>query len=260
MTFQIREIPIDRIRVIDPFRKLDKQSLAAIKGSMAKIGLKTPITVRAKKKGPVLVTGLHRLKAAKSLGWKEILCFIVDDSKIDAKLWGLSENLHRAELTAIQRSDFIQQWERLFKQRTKAAQVAQPGGRQPHDRGTSRTAKALGTNRDEIRRARAIASISPRAKAAAEAAGLANNKAALLAVSKEDGARAQVKKVHALAKRKIRFKDGLLRGQKRQLGRLIELFEATRELKRAWTEAAAEVRKAFVSQLLKQRVARPKRV
>jgi ParB/RepB/Spo0J family partition protein len=251
MTIQIRELNINRIRVIDPNRPLDEKKLAAIKESMAKIGLKTPITVRARNKGPVLVAGLHRLKAAKALGWTEITCNIIDSSKIDAKLWGLAENLHRAELTAIQRAEFIEDWEKLLKKRDQDAQVAHPGGRQPHDKGNSATAKALGTSRDDVRRAKAIANISPKAKATAKAEGLGDNKSALLKVAKEKGEKAQVKKVRQLAQQKAKSGNGWGRTDQRHLDNLVEIFEGARRLKRAWESATPPARARFISGTLK---------
>jgi ParB/RepB/Spo0J family partition protein len=217
---------------------------------MAKIGLKTPITVRARDKGPVLVAGVHRLKAATALGWKQIPCMIIDCKKVDADLWSLAENLHRAELTALQRSEFIKNWERLLKERTKGAQVAQPGGRQPHDKGNSATAKALGTSRDDVRRAKEIANISPKAKAAARAAGFDHNKSALLKIAREVGTKAQMKKVREL-KQKTKSQGKLSRTDKHHLRRLVELFNAASELKRAWAHASKEVRGKFISVILK---------
>ena len=126
MTILIRDLSINEIRVKEPHRPIDEKKLVAIKDSMAEIGLKTAITVRARKNGPVLIAGLHRLKAAKALGWKEIPCVIIDCKKVDADLWGLAENLHRAELTAIQRSEFIKEWEKLLKERPHGARVCAP--------------------------------------------------------------------------------------------------------------------------------------
>ena len=251
MTILIRDLSINEIRVKEPHRPIDEKKLVAIKDSMAEIGLKTAITVRARKNGPVLIAGLHRLKAAKALGWKEIPCMIIDCKKVDADLWGLAENLHRAELTAIQRSEFIKEWEKLLKERPHGARVAHPGGSQPHDKGNSATAKALGTSRDEVRRAKAIAGISPKAKAVARAEGLGNNQSALLKVAKEKSKKAQIRKVHQLAREKARGDRGWGRADQRHLDKLIELFHAARSLRRAWGNATPAARAKFISGTLK---------
>ena len=52
---------------------------------MAKIDLdSTPITVRATKEGFELVTGRHRLEAAKSLDWTEIDAFVMGGGKTES--------------------------------------------------------------------------------------------------------------------------------------------------------------------------------
>ena len=124
---------------------------------MKTIGLKTPITIRIGKEGPVLVTGRHRLEAAKSLGWSHIPCIVMDSDKIERQQWAIAENLHRAGLTRLQRAEQVEQWAKLVKQRAEDAEVAQPGGRQPNDKGISKIAKQLGTTRDDVRRSKEIA-------------------------------------------------------------------------------------------------------
>ena len=57
---ETKSIRIDNIKVIGNHRPIVKKKLRVIKDSMAKIGLKTPITVRATKEGYKLVTGRHR--------------------------------------------------------------------------------------------------------------------------------------------------------------------------------------------------------
>ena len=108
------------------------------------IGLKTPPNDSNTKKGFELVTGHHRVAAMKLLQAKEIECHVIKEGKINARLWTCAENLHRAELTPIEHADVQRRWERQLQKRDKAAQRAQPGGRQPNDKGISRTAKSLG--------------------------------------------------------------------------------------------------------------------
>ena len=90
----------------------------------------------------------------------------------------------------LQRSEHIDEWRRLLLSRD--GQNAPPGGRQPHDLGIKKTAKKLGLTREAVRRAHAIAAISPQAKKAAEKAKLDNSQSILLTVSKETAASAQL--------------------------------------------------------------------
>jgi ParB-like chromosome segregation protein Spo0J len=249
MKNQLKRIRVKTIRVIGQHRPVVPRKVKNIADSMARIGLKTPITVRAGKKGPVLITGRHRLEAAKSLGWRDIDCFVMKGDKTERRLWTLAENLHRAGLTSLQRSEFVAEWEKLVKQQAKGAQDAQPGGRQPEDKGISKTAKQLGITRDEVRRSRAVAKISPKAKHAAKASGLADNQAALLQVSKGPR-RAQENKVHELANRKREKKRTLSRDEKKQLKALKRAFRQAEDFKIAWDGASEHVRQKFVKTML----------
>src|SRR5260370_37687238 len=100
--------------------------------------------------------------------------------KIDRQLWKCAENLHRAELTVMQRAAYVKKWENLLREWATDDQGAQKGGRQPADKGLSKTAKLLGTSRAFIRRSRRIGSLSRKAQKAAKAAGFDDNEAALL--------------------------------------------------------------------------------
>jgi ParB family chromosome partitioning protein len=169
---------------------------------MFKIGLNTPITVRKGKTGPILVAGLHRLEAAKLLGWKKIAAVQLPGSKSDARLWKGSENLHRADLTVLERSIEIERWRRHFGKVAKGAQVARPGGRQPKNVAIGETAKKLGFPRDEVSRARLIAGIARKVKAKLSKLGLDDNQAALLAIAKAPTRKEQRAKLKAIVKRK----------------------------------------------------------
>src|SRR5258705_7572060 len=97
----VHRIPIDDIVVREGRRAIDLEAVAAIADSMAEIGQRMPITVRARKgrdsagSALVLVVGRHRLEAAKMLRWKRIDAVYLDGDKSDARLWEIAENLHR---------------------------------------------------------------------------------------------------------------------------------------------------------------------
>jgi ParB-like chromosome segregation protein Spo0J len=60
---------------------LDQKRVDEIATSMLDKGQEAPILVREDGTRFVLVEGLHRLEAAKSLGEKTIFCFLVDARK-----------------------------------------------------------------------------------------------------------------------------------------------------------------------------------
>ena len=60
---------------------LDLKRVNEIAASILEKGQQTPILVRADGARFLLVEGLHRLEAAKALGEKTVLCFLVDARK-----------------------------------------------------------------------------------------------------------------------------------------------------------------------------------
>ena len=83
----------DRLRGVDP-QKVDR-----LKESITRMGLINPITVS----GGVLVAGLHRLTAYIELGYDEIDCHVVDADELLSIEMEIDENLHRNELTVLER-------------------------------------------------------------------------------------------------------------------------------------------------------------
>src|ERR1700738_2962003 len=130
-------ISIDAIRVIGHRRPINEKKLRALKASIVKIGLQTPITVRFSKnrKSAVLVAGLHRLIAMKELGAGWIPCFEKYE-EVDGYLWERSEHIYRAELRVLERAEAINEMRQAILQ--QGGQVAPPGGRQPKDIGIKR--------------------------------------------------------------------------------------------------------------------------
>jgi ParB family chromosome partitioning protein len=101
------------IVVGDRLRALDRESVERLTESISKIGLKTPISVRSREQGWTLVSGRHRLEACIALGMDEIPVVTETGSEPEARLWEIAENLHRAELTVLERAEHISLWIRL---------------------------------------------------------------------------------------------------------------------------------------------------
>lgn len=147
-------VPAHRARGLNP------EAVARLAESIKRLGLQTPISVRYDDTNGdvVLVAGLHRLEAMRLLGEETIPAVYTAGTADDARMWELAENLHRAELSPVERAEHIDEWRRLTVE--KGAQDAHPsGGRQPKDRGHVKTADALGVTRDTVRRAEAIAGL-----------------------------------------------------------------------------------------------------
>jgi ParB/RepB/Spo0J family partition protein len=246
---EVVKVRVSEVAVKGRWRSLKDKQLGILCDSMSKIGLQTPISVRATKEGGFrLVAGRHRLKAAKRLGWKRIDAILMRGRKIDRQLWRDAENLHRTDLTALERAEAVTRWAKLVAE--KAAQSEHPGGKQPHDKGVSKAAKVIGITRDNVRRSQTIASISSAARKAAADGGLADNEAALLKIANES-TEDQVGKVHELAKGKRAVKPELSAKEKKQSKQLRRAFRRANKFRMAWEAAAPIVRQKFIKSDLK---------
>ena len=172
----------DIIQIPPRQRGLDEDAVGWLMESISKIGLQQPITVLDNGDGALqLVTGRHRLEACQRLGKDEVACNVNEGNEIEAQLWEISENLHRAELTALERAEHISLWVDLT--RAQADTEAQKGGRQPNEQGIRKAARKLGISKDRAARSRKIDALSDEAKQAARSIGLDNNQSALLSAA-----------------------------------------------------------------------------
>lgn len=136
--------------------------------SLTRLGLRTPITVRTGGEDGydvVLVTGLHRLKAAEKLGWQWIEAVYIEGDEADARLWEIAENLHRAELSPVERAEHIAEWVRLTDMKTAGASCAgsladgRRAGPQHQPGGINAASRDLGIDRTQAQRAVKIAGL-----------------------------------------------------------------------------------------------------
>jgi len=100
--------PADII-VGDRPRALDRESVERLKESISRIGLKTPISVRSSAQGWTVVAGRHRLAACIELGINQIAVVAETGSELEARLWEIAENLHRAGESCDQADDKLDQ-------------------------------------------------------------------------------------------------------------------------------------------------------
>lgn len=111
-----RSVNIADIVVKDRLRDLDPDWVKGLAVSMAQIGLRQPILVgRSGGKHP-LIAGLHRLEAAKLLGWTEIEGIVCDDNEQRRRVVEIDENLMRRELSALDRDAFLAERHALYLQ------------------------------------------------------------------------------------------------------------------------------------------------
>lgn len=198
----VEKIWIDGVIVGSRMRAVDAAKVDSLAASMAAIGLRQPVSVwEDDEKNVHLVAGLHRLRAAEKLGWETIDAIVVDLSDIDRRRWEIAENLHRAELTALERDQHVAEWIRLTEeaaQRQEESGKPKPGqnvqvskGGRGNKSGISQAARELNipgktedAKRKNAERAVKVSSLTEEAKETAREVGLDDNRSALLKAAK----------------------------------------------------------------------------
>jgi ParB-like chromosome segregation protein Spo0J len=201
----------DLILVREDHREIKDEAVDGLADSIQAIGMQHPITVRQGPDGKyVLIAGGHRLAAHKRLGLRKIQARVIEGDR--ARIWSISENLHRVEQSQLDRADAIVSY---AKERglLEGGLSAQPGGRQPNDRGNSRVARALGIDRKQVRQARQHADICEEAKVLLRVNGLDSSIAALNAVAKFDQPEKQIGQARILIEKRRRPKGRSSRPQ-----------------------------------------------
>lgn len=90
------KIKISDIKINSGRRSTDQQNVEELVKSIKAVGLMNPITID---QNHTLIAGLHRMEAAKLLGWTEIECTVSDAEGIQAELAEIDENIVRARLS-----------------------------------------------------------------------------------------------------------------------------------------------------------------
>ena len=107
------KIPIFQIKVNDGRRSADPEDVQKLADSISKVGLLNPITVD---QDYTLIAGLHRLEAAKRLGWTEIKCTVCDLSGLQAELAEIDENFVRRELNAVDSGNLLMRRKEIYEE------------------------------------------------------------------------------------------------------------------------------------------------
>jgi len=98
----IADIAIDSVSVLNP-RRHSRRALRQLAESIAKIGLKRPITVAARSQGGFyLVCGRGRLEACRALGARTVAAIIIEATPTECLVLSLVENIVRSERSSRQ--------------------------------------------------------------------------------------------------------------------------------------------------------------
>jgi ParB-like chromosome segregation protein Spo0J len=217
---QHKFVPLGEIDLSQTIRPYNAAVVANLAQSIRAIGLQTPLTCISRDGRHILVAGRNRLEALRLIGAVLAPVRIVDFTDIEAQLWQLSENLHRAELTKLEYDRQVVKYAELLKakQAGDAAAHVRTEDHPPEEKVRQLAAECVQTaatqissrfvarelNIDDraVRRAYQTASLSPEAQEAAVQTGLDDNRAALLKAAKESTPAAQTATIRCLAERK----------------------------------------------------------
>lgn len=106
--FDVQAISPDLIDIGTRKRELQEDKIGPLMESIQTLGQQVPIAVTRRGERLALVAGLHRLIACSRLKEAVVARVFRDEEK--ARLWEISENLHRAELTLEERRDHLAAW------------------------------------------------------------------------------------------------------------------------------------------------------
>jgi ParB-like chromosome segregation protein Spo0J len=188
---KVELVQVDAINVLPGRRPINLAAAKLIAESIKRIGLQSPISIRRLGDTSELVTGGHRLAAAKLLGWETIEAFSIEGDDVNARLLEIAENLHRADLTTLERDEQVAEWVKLTTDGFSDNLSGNPLGGRPES-GAAAASRELGIDERDVQRAVKVSSLAPEAKQAARDAGLDDNRSALLAAAKETTPEAQV--------------------------------------------------------------------
>ena len=116
------KITISEIKVNPGRRPVNLDGISELARSISEIGLLNPITIDQEH---TLVAGLHRLEAAKMLGWTEIECNVCTLDALQTELAEIDENVVRTELSVIEYGELLERRKEIYESLHPETKVGQ---------------------------------------------------------------------------------------------------------------------------------------
>jgi len=168
-------------------RKLDESKVRSIADSFTSIGQLQPITVSSGDYGKYrLIAGLHRLEAAKSIGWEAIQATEFEGDEVTVELAEIDENLMRNDLTVLEQGEHLARRQELvgFKQGDNRFTIGRGDTMTPL-KTTPEIAQDIGlTERSAQRRMQVARNIVPEVKDTIRNTEIANSTTQLLELAR----------------------------------------------------------------------------
>ena len=119
-------VPISEIKV-NPGRRLTcPAQVRELAQSISELGLLNPITID---RDNILIAGLHRLEAAKSLQWTEIECTVSRLEGLRAELAEIDENFVRNRLSPLDHGELLLRRKEIYETLHPETKATYDGGR-----------------------------------------------------------------------------------------------------------------------------------
>ena len=109
---KIADVSVNEVHIA-PGRRDDPKRVEELATSMRVSGLLQPIGVTPQKK---LIFGLHRLMAARQLGWATIPTVTLDLDELHTELAEIDENLERRQLPALELGEVLLRRKEIYEQ------------------------------------------------------------------------------------------------------------------------------------------------
>lgn len=106
------QIPITEIVFGQDRRRLDPDHVKKLADSIRELGLLNPITIDQCNR---LIAGLHRLEAARLLGWEKVECNVCSLDGLQAELAEIDENIIRSDLPAIEYGEMLLRRKEIYE-------------------------------------------------------------------------------------------------------------------------------------------------
>lgn len=105
-------VQISEIKINPGRREARTEDIRELADSISELGLLNPITLDC---GHILIAGLHRLEAAKLLGWTEIECTVSGLEGLQAELAEIDENFVRADLSPMDYGNLLLRRKEIYE-------------------------------------------------------------------------------------------------------------------------------------------------
>lgn len=105
-------ININDIKINPGRREAASEDVQRLSESIAEVGMMNPITLDA---DCTLVAGLHRLEAAKLLGWTEVECTVCELDRLHSELAEIDENVIRTGLSDLELSELLARRKKIYE-------------------------------------------------------------------------------------------------------------------------------------------------